>query len=236
TQRVLATPQADPRRAEPRAAAAAAAPALPAWARAPAPEPAGALRVATPSHLEDEAEQGSPAAPHAPGDPLGRRFRRGNLIHALLQSLPERPVAERAEAARRYLARPGHGLDAAQQGEILAEALAVLDHPAIAEAFGPGSLAEAPLAGRLGGRLVMGIVDRLLVTPERVLVLDFKTNRPPPATPEAAPPGYLRQMAAYRAVLRQAFPDRPVAAALVWTYGARVMPLPEALLDQYSEA
>jgi ATP-dependent helicase/nuclease subunit A len=186
--------------------------------------------------MEDETQTGSPAPPHAPGDPLGLRFRRGNLIHALLQSLPELPEPMREDAARRYLARPGHGLAPAAQAEILTEALEVLAHPAIAGAFGPGSLAEAPLAGRVGPRFITGIVDRLWVTADRVVVLDYKTNRPPPTRPEDAPPGYLRQLAAYRAVLRQAFPGREVECALVWTYGARVMPIPAVLLDTHAPA
>ncbi|HEV7455580.1 MAG TPA: double-strand break repair helicase AddA [Roseococcus sp.] len=229
----LETPQEGPRKPERPADSAAAAPPLPAWARSLAPEVEG-LRVATPSHMEDEEVEGAAAAPHAPGDPLGTRFRRGNLIHALLQSLPELPERQREAAAARYLARPGHGLDVAQQAEILAEALGVLAHPDIAAAFGPGSLAEAPIAGRIGARLILGVVDRLLVTPDAVLILDFKTNRPPPLVPGAAPAGYLRQMAAYRAVLRLAYPGREVTCALVWTYGARVMPLPSALLDTHA--
>jgi ATP-dependent helicase/nuclease subunit A len=52
----------------------------------------------------------------------------------------------------------------------------------------------------------------------------------------AVPPPYLRQMAAYRAVLRAAFPGRRVDCALVWTYGARVMELPDALLDGQAPA
>jgi ATP-dependent helicase/nuclease subunit A len=233
TMRLAETPQAEPRREDRARDAADEAPPLPAWARTPAPEVEG-LRIASPSHMEDETETGSPAPPHAPGDPLGLRFRRGNLIHALLQSLPELPEALREDAARRYLARPGHGLDAATQAEIRGEAMGVLAHPAIAGAFGPGSLAEAPLAGRVGARFIMGIVDRLWVTERRVVVLDYKTNRPPPTRPEDAPPGYLRQLAAYRAVLRQAFPGREVECALVWTYGARVMPIPGGLLDTHA--
>ncbi|MFC7541653.1 PD-(D/E)XK nuclease family protein [Siccirubricoccus deserti] len=141
---------------------------------------------------------------------------------------------ERAAAARRFLARPGHGLTEAEQAETLAEVLALLDTPAIAAAFAPGSLAEAPIAGQVGGQLIAGQVDRLVVTSDRVLVLDYKTNRPPPATAEDVPPLYLRQMATYRAVLRQAFPGRSVDGALVWTYGARLMPLPEGLLDRHA--
>jgi len=79
-------------------------------------------------------------------------------------------------------------------------------------------------------------VDRLVVTPDRVVVLDYKTNRPPPIGVAQVPALYLRQMAAYRAVLRQAFPGRAVDCVLVWTYGARLMPLPAALLDAHAPA
>ena len=86
----------------------------------------------------------------------------------------------------------------------------------------------------VNGALIAGQVDRLLMRPDRVRVLDYKTNRPPPASPERVAPLYLRQMAAYRAVLRQAFPGRAVDCALVWTYGATVMPLPHGLLDAHA--
>ncbi|NOG70757.1 double-strand break repair helicase AddA [Roseicella sp. DB1501] len=215
-----------------RMASAAAPGALPGWASRPAPPEAPETAI-SPSALPGETETPA-AAPHGMSDPGGRRFRRGRVVHALLQHLPERPEAERAAAAARFLARPGHGLTPEEQAETAAEVLALLTSPAIAAAFAPGSLAEAPIAGRIGGRLVTGQVDRLVVTPERVLVLDYKTNRPPPASAEAVPPLYLRQMAAYRAVLRQAFPGRQVDCALVWTYGARLMPLPGSLLNEHA--
>jgi ATP-dependent helicase/nuclease subunit A len=77
-------------------------------------------------------------------------------------------------------------------------------------------------------------VDRLAVLPDQLLVADYKTNRDAPAAPERVPPLYLRQMAAYRAVLRQLFPDRPIHCTLVWTRTATVMPLPPALLDAHA--
>ena len=205
---------------------------LPGWARRPAPAEA-VEDVLAPSAVPAENETPA-AAPHGNADPAGQRFRRGRLVHALLQHLPDRAPAERAPAARSFLARPGHGLSEAEQAETLREVLALLGEPELAAAFGADSLAEAPVAGRLGDRLVSGQVDRLLVTADRVLVLDYKTNRPPPATVEAVPPLYLRQMAAYRAVLRLAFPGRTVDCALVWTYGARLMRLPGELLDAHA--
>jgi ATP-dependent helicase/nuclease subunit A len=198
--------------------------ALPGWVREPAPAEAGEAAVA-PSALGGEAV----AAPHGLADPAGLRFRRGRLVHALLQHLPDHAPEARAAAARRFLARPAHGLDEAAQESLLAEVLGLIAE--LPEAFAPGSLAEAPVVGRVGGRAVAGQVDRLVVGPDRVLVLDYKTNRPPPEEVADVAPAYLRQMAAYRAVLREAFPGRRVECALVWTYGPRLMRLDDAILD-----
>jgi ATP-dependent helicase/nuclease subunit A len=205
---------------------------LPDWARRPAP-PEATVDALAPSAIPGENESPA-AAPHGAADPDGQRFRRGRLVHALLQHLPDRPPAEREDAARSFLARRGQGLPESEQAATLAEVMALLTAPDFAEAFGPDSLAEAPIAGQVGDRLVSGQVDRLLVTADRVLVLDYKTNRPPPREVSGVAALYLRQMAAYRAVLRLAFPGKRVDCALVWTFGARLMPLPEGLLDAHA--
>ncbi|NKC32307.1 double-strand break repair helicase AddA [Falsiroseomonas selenitidurans] len=232
TLRQLVSPQEAPPRPDGRDAPPPEAAGLPGWAHRPAPAEA-VLDALAPSAVPGENEPPA-AAPHGAADPTGQRFRRGRLVHALLQHLPDRPPAERTKAGAAFLARRGHALPPEAQAEILAEVLALLDAPTFAAAFGPDSLAEAPIAGRLGNRLVSGQVDRLLVAPDRVLVLDYKTNRPPPADAAQVPALYLRQMAAYRAVLRQAFPGRRVDCALVWTFGARLMPLVEGLLDSHA--
>ncbi len=227
------SPQTAPRRHDPRRTEAVATQEPPEWARRKLAERAVEPRPLTPSR-EADAEV-PPAAPHLPADPLGRRFRRGTLLHGLLQTLPDMEEGKQGEAARRFLARPVHGLGEAERAELLAEVFAVMAMPELAEAFGPGSLAEAPIAARTGdGQVIIGVVDRIVVRPGRVVVLDYKTNRPPPATPEGTPPAYLRQMALYRHALRLAFPGRHVECALVWTYAARAMVLPAALLDEHA--
>ncbi|MCQ4160667.1 double-strand break repair helicase AddA [Roseomonas sp. GC11] len=205
--------------------------ALPDWLGRPAAPESMALTL-SPSALPGE-EETPTAAPHGRADPTGERFRRGRLVHALLQHLPEHPPGERTTLARRFLARPGHGLTPADQAVTLEEVMRLLDHPGLREAFGPGSLAEAPIAGKVNGRPLAGQVDRLLITPERVVVLDYKTNRPPPTEVKDVPALYLRQMAAYRALLRQVFPGRRVECWLLWTWSALAMPLPDAVLDRH---
>ena len=217
--------------------------ALPAWAgqapdwhaTSPAAEPALPSPLA-PSRPENVALGDVPQAdsPLLGRDVAGRRFRRGSLVHALLQYLPDLPPAARATAARRYLAQPGHDLSAAAAAALADEVLAVLDHPDLAPLFAPGSLAEVPLTGVVAGSVIGGMVDRIAVLEGRVLLVDYKTNRTPPAHVGVTPVLYLRQMAAYRAVLRAAFPGRDVVCALVWTQAARVDVLADALLESHA--
>jgi ATP-dependent helicase/nuclease subunit A len=201
----------------------------PDWLHRPAPAEPDPTRPLTPSRPEMEPAARSPLDGSDEG-----RFRRGALIHALLQALPDLPPEAREAAARRYLARPHHGRDAAEQAEIVATTLAVLDQPGFAALFGPGSRAEVPVVGLVEGRALSGQIDRLVVTPESVLVVDYKTNRPPPASVDSVPRAYLVQMAAYRAALRLVYPGRQVRCALLWTEGARLMELTPAALDRHA--
>ena len=162
------------------------------------------------------------------------RFHRGQIVHALLQHLPALPVVARPAAARAWLDRPGQGFSGDEATALAEEVLAILAHPELAPLFGPASRAEVPLIGLIGDAVIGGLVDRLAVLDDRVLLADYKTNRRPPATEADTPVLYLRQLAAYRGVLRQIFPDRPVQCALIWTQAARVCVLPDALLDLHA--
>jgi ATP-dependent helicase/nuclease subunit A len=114
-------------------------------------------------------------------------------------------------------------------------AFGVLDDARFAAVFGPGSRAEVAVAGQASAlpaqMAVGGRLDRLVVEPSRVLVVDFKTNRPSPDTIHDADPAYIVQMAAYAAVLAEAFPGRAIEAALVWTDGPKLMAVPENMLS-----
>jgi ATP-dependent helicase/nuclease subunit A len=221
-------------------------------------EPAGGAEVGlpdwagfapdwTPARLAPEPALPRPLAPSRPeGVELGKvppsrsplvaagqrdRFARGLAIHALLQHLPELPEARRESAAFAYAGRQGFGLDA--PGEVVAQALRVLRSPELAALFGPGSRAEQPISGLVGSLVVSGQVDRLAVLPDRVLIADYKTS-PPPDGVKAVPVLYLRQMAAYRAVLRLLYADRPVHCVLIWTDGPVVTELPDDVLDSHA--
>jgi ATP-dependent helicase/nuclease subunit A len=113
-----------------------------------------------------------------------------------------------------------------------------LNHPEFAALFGPDSQAEVPLVGLVPGstgtgRAVSAQIDRLVVAEDRVLIVDYKTLRPPPATEDEVAPAYLRQLAAYRAALAQIYPGREIRCALLWTEGPRLMPISPEILAGY---
>ncbi|MEZ5996496.1 MAG: double-strand break repair helicase AddA [Hyphomonadaceae bacterium] len=201
---------------------------LPAWAKAPVLL-AQRIDVAAPSR----AKRIDPALFSPRGDGAGR-FRRGHLIHGLLQRLPELAAERREEAARAWLMR--QGASEAEAESFAREALAVIGDQRFAAVFGPGSRAEAPIIGFAAGKAVSGIVDRLAVDVERVLVLDFKTDRPAPTDVAEAPEPYVLQLALYREVLRTIFPRKSVACALLWTERPHLMELPDSRLDEAFEA
>jgi ATP-dependent helicase/nuclease subunit A len=218
----------------PKAAEPAAIAALPAWwDRAPPPEP-DPPRPLVPSR--PDGEEPPVLAPFDAGAAAAdtRRFRRGRLVHRLLQTLPDLPESQREPAARRFLARPAHRLSDAEQDQICGETLAVLTQPGWAPLFGADSIAEVPVVGRLGARIISGQIDRLVATGGSVLIVDYKTNRPPPADAADVSPIYLRQMSAYRVALAGLYPGQPLRCALLWTDGPKLMELPADLLDRYA--
>ena len=195
--------------------------AVPDWARRPAPPEPRAARPIRPSDALESSASISPLA--------ARRFRRGLVIHDLLARLPDVPPQDRARLAQAYAAAKGMP----DPQTLAKETLAVLDDPGFAAAFGPDSRAEAELIADIGlATPIHGRIDRLAVTPEEVLILDFKTNRPPPAREEDVPEITLNQMTLYREGARRLFPGRRVACGLLFTDGPRLLRLSDALLDR----
>ncbi len=199
--------------------------AIPAWAHTPA-----VAEDATPWLIRPSQAAGMDEPPSPSPLAAGSAIQRGLLVHALLARLPEVPAAQRPAIAARFLA--ARGVD--EPETMIAQTLAVLSHPAFAAAFGPGSRAEVSLVADLpevgASARVHGRVDRLTVTADAVLIVDFKTGRPI-AQESDVPRLYATQMALYRAAARRIFPGKRVACALVWTEGPNLLPLSDALLE-----
>lgn len=183
-------------------------------------------------------EEPSPPRPLVPSRPSGdnvpvlsplksdnqRRFLRGNITHKLLQLLPDLPTDKRETAARKYAALPVHDLSKDVQNSIVTETIAILNHPEFAAIFGKESLAEASVTGLIdGNQMISGQIDRVLITDKEVLIVDYKTNRPPPTNPKDIPAIYKKQMQSYRDVMQKIYPEHGIKTALIWTDGPNLM-------------
>lgn len=164
------------------------------------------------------------------------RFQRGNLIHRLLQWLPDTALHARQEAGESYLAYYADDMPLQEREAVLREVMAVLSHSDMAPVFAPGSLAEVPVSGLItvqegaAQRILSGQIDRLRVAEDGVWIIDYKTQRTPPVLAEDVPKAYLRQMAVYRAALAEIYPNRPIHCALLWTSQPALMLLEQDLL------
>ena len=201
---------------------------LPKWLRKTAPVET-AQRVLSPSGISPKTEP-PVMTPFGPG--REERLRRGTLIHLLFEALPDIAKKDRAQGGDGLSWRNSRTSTPAQRAEMVEAAFGVMDDPKFAAVFGPGGRAEAPVIGRLGSSVINGRVDRLVITDEAILVIDYKTDRPSPPSVGDVGEAYVAQMAAYRAVLAQTWPDRPIRCLLVWTDGPKLMEIPASDLDR----
>jgi ATP-dependent helicase/nuclease subunit A len=203
--------------------------ALPAWLSRPAPAEARPPRPLAPSAPGEDEAVSPPPTPE-----MRAAAERGRLQHLLFERLPGVAEADRARLADDWLRRSAGVPDEALRRRLVRDCCAIISDPAHADIFGPEALAEAPIAAVTpDGAVISGTVDRLLVRPDRIRLMDFKTGRAVPRSLADLPPSHVRQMAHYVAALGVIFPGRTIEAALLYTSAPVLHPLPPDLLERF---
>lgn len=150
----------------------------------------------------------------------------GIATHRLIELMADAEPSNRVILGRTWAKRLGLPEDIVGRVENL------LGLPDLQTVFGPDGQSEVvidgvvPELGRITGR-----VDRLAISEGIIHLLDYKTNRNPLATLPADHP-YAGQIAAYAALLQQAYPDHEVKSALFWTQSGALTWLSPALLSR----
>lgn len=203
---------------------------LPEWARKKAIAPLRKSGALSPSDLG-----GAKALPGEAGVDEEAAKLRGRRLHILFQHLPDAPLETWQNLSQKLLSVGEDATTSEEANRLYAEAKAVITAPEIKDVFAPGALAEVEIAAplpALNGQKILGTVDRLIIMPDRIRVVDFKTNAVVPTRPEDIPEGVLRQMAAYAEALGVIYPGRTIEAQVLWTTGPVLMPIPSALLTE----
>lgn len=181
------------------------------------PSPPRPMVPSRPSHNE-------PAALSPLKAGTGQRFLRGNIIHKLLEILPDIAPDKRRKTGERFVKHYGRDLGEEESTQCLNETLTILENPDFAPFFAEGSRAEVPLTGLIDDHtLISGQIDRLVLNDKGVWILDFKTNRPVPDNPESVPEIYMQQLRSYKRAISVIYPDIPVHTGLLWTDGPSLM-------------
>lgn len=200
--------------------------------------------IAAPQDMQDTAwifsappEEPLPPRPLAPSRPSedepalnspleadnSHRFLRGNITHKLLELLPSLSAEQRQNAAEIFVNDLGRSLSDIVKNGIIRETLAVLNHADFAPVFGAGSMAEVPITGLINNQVISAQIDRMVVTENEILIVDFKTNRPSPKNVKDVPQIYKKQLKAYQDVMAKIYPNHNIRTALLWTDRADLM-------------
>lgn len=144
--------------------------------------------------------------------------KRGSALHTLLQMLPDLPLAKREALAVSWLSHNGFGED--EQAGLLSEVFNILDDPAYQFLFDTNSRAEVSIMGTLTvrgeERGVSGVIDRIAEHGDEIIIVDYKTGRPPH---EKIPDVSIYQLALYGALVEKLYLERPVRTLLMYTRG-----------------
>jgi ATP-dependent helicase/nuclease subunit A len=163
----------------------------------------------------------------------------GIALHALLQHLGRLDRGLRDRIALKALAAllPETPENHAR---LAAKALSILDREELQHLFGADSRAEVPFlvnAHRKGEPVVLaGRIDRLVVRPGSVLVVDFKSDANPARHAADIPAAYATQLGLYALVAGQLFQGFEVKAAILWTSLESLLELPGHALAEAASA
>jgi ATP-dependent helicase/nuclease subunit A len=192
---------------------------LPEWIWADAPEESRPPRPLVPSHIGGDDYGDAPATAA-----MRTAAEKGRLIHGLFERISGEGMEQFDRLARIWLNR-NNSNPAISNEDIIASVAQVVANSDWSVFFGGNASAEVPLAAVVGETVITGRVDRLVIEPGMIRVLDFKTGRNIPSGGGFVPAAYLRQMAHYVAALEMIFPGSKVEASLLFTHGPKMIRL-----------
>ncbi|MFL6650713.1 MAG: UvrD-helicase domain-containing protein [Sulfurifustaceae bacterium] len=160
---------------------------------------------------------------------LSAAMQRGVVIHRMLERLTT--IDTTRERARLQV---WHEFGAELETDWLEacwnEACAVIDTPALAHFFDGHRYDEArnevAVLYHANGNSVMGIIDRLLIAPDRLVLVDYKTDRTESGDFSALVSRYTPQLRLYAEGVRRLWPGRSIEAVLLFTQARMSVSVP----------
>jgi ATP-dependent helicase/nuclease subunit A len=90
---------------------------------------------------------------------------------------------------------------------------------------GENGVSEAPIAYKCGNKIILGQIDRLIIEPNLITIIDYKTDQIPLAATDNIPEQYRKQLNSYRDALALAYPGLTVETYILWVEHAKLVKL-----------
>ena len=189
------------------------------WVYLEAPDEAASAKPYTPSKPEtDELETDS----SSPLTDQGYFYRRGEIIHKILQFLPTK--AENVdEIVHEFLNKNASDFNEMQREQIATEVLNLVKDPDFSELFGENAHSEVPIMGEIDGQIISAQIDKLVISAQKIIIVDYKTNRPAAKALADTPKVYIKQLETYAKLVSKIYASLPVEGYILWTNEARLM-------------
>ncbi len=149
------------------------------------------------------------------GDPAGADIddakERGTQIHLLLEHLPLAAKDQRHQLGLQLLQ--------SDDATLVDEVIALIEKPDLKWLWDADALTEVVVTADIPGLgRIHGAIDRLIIGPDTITAIDYKSNQLVPERPEDTPIGLQRQLAAYDLALRDICPDHQITTVILWTH------------------
>lgn len=185
----------------------------------PAPIENPLAKPYTPSHDNND-EQDIGASPLAEN---GNFYKRGTVIHKLLQYISSVAINNRERIALRFLQQQLPEFSDLERQKIVHEVMKLCGtYP---EIFSEQSMPEVPIIGEVDGKIISAKVDRLVISEDCVIIVDYKTNRPAARNINEVPELYIAQLHIYKQLLKKIYPTKDIETYILWTNTCNMMKL-----------
>jgi len=150
----------------------------------------------------------------------------GTIVHLLLEKLPKSNSDDWHNIVPNLLKWAEINVSEETQIKAYKQAERILKNPSFEFIFAADTLAEvqfSTVVDSVGSLPIVGVIDRLVLSQDTALIIDFKTNQEVPSSIDEVPPGVLKQMGAYAASMQKVFPKKNIELGIIWTYSAELM-------------
>jgi ATP-dependent helicase/nuclease subunit A len=150
----------------------------------------------------------------------------GTIVHLFLEKLPKTNPDNWQNILPNLLTWAEITVAEEMQIKAYKQAEKILKKQSFEFIFAVDTLAEvqfSTIVKSIGVLPIVGVIDRLVISEDLALIIDFKTNKEVPKSVDEIPLGILKQMGAYAVSMQKVFPKKIIELGIIWTQSAELM-------------